>query len=294
MQALRGLALEGGGVLGVAYAGLAKSIQSRGMTHQLTHFAGTSAGAMVAALMACRVPPQDLESFLLSVDFTKLQDGGWCMLSDAYRLWSEYGWYHGDAIRKIYGDFLEKSVGDRHITYRDVHQRFGTTLVTTATELRDGKTIFYSPATTPDVEILDGVHRSSSIPIMYCPIRTGSQCIVDGGVIDNYPIRALYDYLPPDQVFGAKFKGNDAGKSAPVESLSDYVKRLYDLLHEQTLKLHVKDDDWKRTILIAHDGVSPTDFGITAAQRHDLIGFGQKQTDAFLELSRDSTGRPEE
>ena len=50
---LKKLVFEGGGVLGVAYCGALEELSNRGMLCEVDTYAGTSAGSIVAALMAC-------------------------------------------------------------------------------------------------------------------------------------------------------------------------------------------------------------------------------------------------
>lgn len=283
-MAFRGLALEGGGVLGVAYAGVAKTLERHGLYNKLTHISGSSAGAMAAGLIACRVPPEDIETILIDTDFTTLTNDGW-MVTEAYRLWHDFGWYRGDAIEKVYGDILERTIGDRHITYERVRERFGTTLVTATTEVTQGITIFQSPDTTPHLKIAAGIRRSSSIPIVFCPAKDGNRRFVDGGMLDNYPIQELYRWLPKDNVLGVAFRGDQKRVHAlpPCTSITAYARRLVDILQEQALRVHVDEEDWSRTILVPHIGVSPTDFDISEMQKCHLVAAGEKYTNDFLE-----------
>ena len=49
---IRGLVIEGGGAKGVAYGGCLLAMEEFEILKKLTHFAGTSAGAIVSALLA--------------------------------------------------------------------------------------------------------------------------------------------------------------------------------------------------------------------------------------------------
>ena len=64
-----GLILEGGGVKGVAYGGAAAALEAYGLLDRrhVTHFAGTSAGAMMGALLAARTPAEDIARYLLDL-----------------------------------------------------------------------------------------------------------------------------------------------------------------------------------------------------------------------------------
>lgn len=69
------LLLEGGCVKGVAYAGAAHALETAGALGRIRRFAGSSAGAMAAALLAAGISPSDLTTILLELDFQELLDG---------------------------------------------------------------------------------------------------------------------------------------------------------------------------------------------------------------------------
>ena len=63
----RYLALEGGGVKGVAFAGAARALEEAGLLQRFEGFAGTSAGSQAAALLAAGFTASELEEALLRV-----------------------------------------------------------------------------------------------------------------------------------------------------------------------------------------------------------------------------------
>jgi len=284
----QGIALEGGGVAGTSYAGLVEVLDQLGIYSKLTHFAGSSAGAMVAGLMACRVVPAHIREILLKLDYRQLEDNDWFVFRDLFRLYNEFGWNKGQAIKQIYGDILEEYVGNRNITYAEVKEQFNATLITTATDVAAGKTIYYGPDTSPDLSIVDGIRESISIPVFYIPVRKDETIIVDGGMLNNYPIQKLYEYLPKEQVFGAKFvtscdKTKLLGNSPELpKSLLEYVRVLVRILHDQNLKVHVSKEDWERTISIDIGDLSATGFSLTTQQKENLIKTGGIATRKFF------------
>src|SRR3954453_918866 len=75
-QPYTNLVFEGGGVKGVAYAGALEVLDSAGILAQVTAVAGTSAGAITAALVALGQTPDELRETMLALDFGQFEDGG--------------------------------------------------------------------------------------------------------------------------------------------------------------------------------------------------------------------------
>ena len=69
------LVCEGGGIKGIGLAGAYSVLEERGFEAQ--NVAGTSAGAITAALIAARYSAEDLKEIIISLDFRQFQDEGW-------------------------------------------------------------------------------------------------------------------------------------------------------------------------------------------------------------------------
>lgn len=286
----RGLALEGGGVLGTAYSGVVEILDQLKILPALTHFAGSSAGAIVAGLLACRLTSSEIRNIMMTLDYTKFRDGSWAPGVNLYNLINYYGWYRGTILETLFGDMLEKHIGDRNITFKGVKERFGTTLITTTTDIGTHRTVYRSPEITPDMPLVKAIQESASYPLVYPPIKGNNTLYTDGGLLNNYPIRKLYDYLPEDQVFGCKLiTSTDRsrcmnGVPKTPANLVEYVEVLIEILHDQNIKVHVEDEDWARTIKIDVGMISATDFKITPEERDQLIEAGRRAAKKFFKL----------
>ena len=69
------LVFEGGGVKGIALIGALAVLEERGYEPQ--GVAGTSAGALLAALLAAGYTATELREIFLDFDFSSLQDTAW-------------------------------------------------------------------------------------------------------------------------------------------------------------------------------------------------------------------------
>ena len=63
------LAFKGGGVLGIAYAGAIQVLQDQKILQQVQRVAGTSAGAITAALVSLKYTAEEIYSIVQSTDF---------------------------------------------------------------------------------------------------------------------------------------------------------------------------------------------------------------------------------
>src|SRR5688500_16681010 len=67
---------EGGGVKGIALVGALEAAEQAGITRWV-NVAGTSAGAIIASLLAVGHPPSQLRGILEATNYAKFADYGW-------------------------------------------------------------------------------------------------------------------------------------------------------------------------------------------------------------------------
>jgi len=284
----RGIALEGGGVAGIAHAGVCKYLEKINLFDRLTHFAGSSAGSIAAGLLACRLNASQIHEILSNTNFKEFKDDSWFVVRDIYRLINQFGWNRGDAIEKWYSDILEKYIGNRNITFKEIYEKYKSYLIITSTDVGYDQTIYYTPDSVPDMPICKAVRESISIPIFFCPVSKDGNLYVDGGTKDNYPIQKLYEYLPKEQVFGVKLMSSleIARKRRPTKivpnNLLDFTSCLIDMLYDQALRIHIRKDDWSRSIIVDIMEISSRNFNLTDKEKQFLLDQGYNAAEKFF------------
>jgi NTE family protein len=200
--------LEGGGVKGV---GLAGAIARLDRDFRFERAAGTSVGAIVAALVAAGVSGNELRAALLQFPFTKAVDkdlldrvpvvgpvASLLLSRGVYETGFVRDWLAAELERRDVRTFADlRHEDDRSSLPRDRRYR----LVVTATDVTSGE-LLYLPwdyrarfGIDPDEQLVaDAVAASIAIPFFYEPVyltnrRTQeSHVLVDGGVLSNFPI----------------------------------------------------------------------------------------------------------
>lgn len=283
-----GIAFEGGGVLGIAHAGVCSYLGEIGLSKELKYFAGSSAGAFIAGLMACRVTEDQLKEILFGINFKEFEDDSWLIFFDIYRLINKFGWNRGEVIGKWFGDLLDKYIGERDITFQEVLDKYGSYLIITSTDFGYDEVIYYTPDSSPNMSIRDAVSESARYPIEFCPVFKNDNMYIDGGTKDNYPIKKLYDYLPKEEVFGVKLVSTTEAKrqKRPVKvlpkNLKEYLSILLEIIYNQALRVYVSKDDWQRSIPVNVGDLSTLDFNLTEENKNFLFQQGYDAAKKFF------------
>jgi NTE family protein len=307
------LVFEGGGVKGIGLAGAYSVLEERGF--EAKNVAGTSAGAITAALIAARYTADELREIIVSLDYRQFQDKGWedkiPLVKRTVSILRDQGIYEGKRFYEWMKELLEAK-GIR--TFRDLvieefaeDPKYRSRLQVIASDVtgrrllvlpRDAGLLGLDP---DDLEVAQAVRMSMSIPFFFEPVRvknekTGDKhTIVDGGMLSNFPVW-LFDCADdeepewptfgcllvepePQKPVGERLPKDDRG----VIALIDYVKAMAQTMMEAHDRLYVQQAQWARTIPIPTLGVGTTEFGITRERALALYESGRKATEEFLQ-----------
>ncbi|HVG10099.1 MAG TPA: patatin-like phospholipase family protein [Thermoanaerobaculia bacterium] len=287
---LRNLVLEGGGVKGVAYPGALQVLQSQGILPKIEKVAGTSAGSIVAALIALGYSPEQMQSLMLDLDFKQFEDGS--VLGGPERFFRKFGWFKGDYFLEWMQCRVKEQTGDSNATFADLardRSKFKDLFVL-STDLSRRRTQVFSNATSPDLPVAQAVRASMSIPLFFEGYyvdgalfgetgETGQKqdLFVDGGVLDNYPIELFDQNGVNPQTLGLFLynQGAPVNPDYKIDSFPEYARNLFEaLLNVQVNAFNNNPDDQKRTIKINDLGVGTTDFSASNELKCKLIQQG--------------------
>ena len=309
------LVLEGGGVKGIALTGAVWAFDDAQWT--FPRIAGTSAGAMVgavlAALQAAGEPLSQVVELAKTLNYRKFRDrgfhGSWLgplgAVADPFAVVFEQGAFEGDYlhdwIRGVLADLGVHTFGDlkRVDPDGDGHVHHEYSLVVTASDI-SRKRLAYLPwdyaeyGLDPDEQsVADAVRASASIPYFFEPVTlagtSGRSTLVDGGLLSNYPISAFdrRDELPPRwATIGIRLDALGIATEPPPEPVRGVVRMglaLIETAIEANQAEHVLDPcNISRSVYVDTRDVGAVDFSISEAEQRLLIERGHAAAAEFL------------
>lgn len=162
------LALGGGTARAMAHVGFIRALHERGV--EPAGVAGTSFGAIVAALWALDAPPAEMELLLTQPAARQVWAQGLDFGLHAFSI------VHGRKLERWLDELLYKGA-----TFADVRRP----LVIATTSLTDGELHLVSEGS-----LARAVVASCSLPLLFAPVRLGERWFVDGGFVEAVPFRA--------------------------------------------------------------------------------------------------------
>src|SRR6266511_144949 len=308
------LVCEGGGVKGIGLAGAYSVLEAHG--YRPNNVAGTSAGAITAALIAAGYSADELKKIVFEMDFRRFEDKNWEDHIPAagvpLSLLLRTGIYKGEEFY----DWLRGLLAQKNIyTFADLKAdwetpKYDSRLQVIASDIssrrllglpRDAEVIGERWDT---LEVARAVRMSMSIPIFFEPVHAQNpkpnheHVIVDGGMLSNFPVW-LFDCEPGETprwpTFGLLLVEPDPktpitqripkpehaprGARALVQLLSRMVHTMIDA-HD---RMYIEKEQYARTIPIPTLGVHTTEFDITQERKQAIYDSGREAAEKFLE-----------
>jgi len=159
-----GLALGGGAAKGIAHIGVLSALEEAEV--DISYISGTSVGAIVAALYAFNVDTETIGSLARRLTMSKVT---------SFKL-NKTGFFSTNSLRELMLEYLgEVNIEDAKIP-----------LAIVATDINSGEEVVFTRG-----PVADAVCASAAVPGIYIPVVIDGRTLVDGGLVQNVPVRPL-------------------------------------------------------------------------------------------------------
>jgi NTE family protein len=312
------LVLEGGGVKGTGLAGAITALASAAQPYAFHRVAGTSAGAIVASMLAAGYDAAEMKTVMTDLDFAQFEDAGGFLgrpfekVAEILGLLLHEGLFRGEFLHDWIGQVLAKKGVHTWADLKDADpgsslppaQQYK--LVVIVSDVSRGRMLrlpwdYESQlGVNPDTQpVADAVRASAGIPFFFRPFRMranpdvtqghGEILCTDGGMLSNFPV-AIFDRTddkPPRwPTFGVKLSAREAPAQASWDPNADSIqlaKSLLGTMQSAHDRVYVDQDSVaSRTIFVDTTGYNATDFHLTPADKQKLFDNGQTAGQKFL------------
>lgn len=305
---------EGGGVKGTAFLGALRCCHDLGIRWR--KLAGTSAGAITAALLSANLSIDDLENILGELNYMNfltqktsplilngspdddLESPLWMMIS--LTVAGRLGEYSSDPFRNWLRQVLTTG---KLTTFADVEP--GRALKVVVSDITRGEMLVLPDAlenpallqklglTHPnEFSVAEAVRLSMSIPFFFEPGRLGDSLIVDGGILSNFPLW-IYDVNPATRsqnqpprwpTFGFRLVEADNRMPKEIRSPFKIMAAMVRTMMVAKDRFNLREIDQGRVIHIDTTSaqVTATQFNLSNQKKDELYRVGYQKTKQFF------------
>jgi len=284
---------EGGGVRGIAFVGAICCFEEHG--YKWEKLAGTSAGSIVASLLAAGYTGRELKKIIEELDYSKFADKDWIqsipLVGGLLGLLVHKGLNSGDYLEQWIGDLLRAKGKTK---FRDVSVNNRSRLKIIAADITRKELLILPDDLNKyginpmEFEIAKAVRMSCSIPFYFNPVQLsypgGRSYVVDGGILSNFPIW-IFDVkgIPRWPTIGFRLSEcKPQQKEHHTTGLLTYALDIAETIMDRNDEIYLNDKDAVRTISIPTFGIKATRFDLTRKESRRLYESGYNKAKEFI------------
>lgn len=298
-----GLVLSGGGAKGFAHIGVLKIIDS--LNIKVDYIAGTSMGAIIGSLYASGYSGQQLDSIFGSLNFDDVisdnlprsaktfyeQDN-----SERYALtlpFTNFKIKLPSALSRGQNVFNLLSKLTLHVTDITDFDKLPIPFFCVATDVETGNAVILDQG-----NLAQSVTASGAFPSLFQPVIINDQVLIDGGVINNYPIDELkakgMDVIIGVDVQDGLAKREDLNSAPAILLQINNYRTINDMVEKvEKTDVYIKPDITDYTVVSFSEGQKIIESGSDAARQklEALASLPQYKSSRNVELdiaSKDS------
>ena len=249
-----GLALSGGGIRGIAHAGVLKALEDNNI--KVDVIGGTSSGSMIASLYAVGYSPYHIYTLFKKYSKEIAQINTKPIIKN-YMINKKItlkGLKTGNSIEKIFDDVINKQ-GIYNIN--DVKMP----LVIPTVDLMDCQEyVFTNKAPEKekkyitDINIGKAIRASSSFSAVFSPCEFKEHAFIDGGALDNVPVNEVRKQ-GADVVIGVKFNSDEITKDS---NIMDMTMKTIDIMGSKISEENLREANFVLNVYTDKTGLLDT------------------------------------
>ena len=285
------LDFSGGGVKGISYIGVLKclnelQIKRKQLEEQsdfdndscnipkidIKHICCVSAGSIIGLFYILGYTFEEMYYEIMNTNLENLRDFRF------KNFINKYGLDSGKNIVNWMETLIIKKGYSKDITFKELYDKSGIHYQVLASNLNKYKHTAFDYKKTPNVKITRAIRMSISIPFIFTIEKYNGDIHVDGGLINNYPIKLFEENL--ENTLGikliAKGESND-NVYEEIEDINSYIFHIMKCFMIQKTTLVCKYEP--HTICIETETVTHSiNFSLTELEKISLIDIGYNTT----------------
>lgn len=281
----RRIVLSGGGIRAVAHIGALAVLEKKGLLKAVREYIGVSAGAFVGFAIMLGYTLSELRTLCLLFDFSMIRN---LDPEGAFEFPTSFGFDKGDNLVKLLYSLLRVKQQPITLTFGEwasTHPK-SIQLRCFATDLFLTEPREFSASKTPNIQIVDALRASMSIPVYFTPFidPETNHMLIDGGILHNFPLA----FLPHDQredALGISFSYEHT-RVDRIPDLMVFFSQIFACYYiPRTYEIHRNHKE--NCIVIPCGHVPAWNFEATREERDAIMEAGAKATEEFCMSHKD-------
>jgi len=235
---IKHIVISGGGPSALLSYGVIKCLHRNKFINinDIESYYGTSSGGILSAILLLNIDFNILDDYLIKRPWYKVFDENINIASsnssgqfDLIDYITNKGIDGKLILIKLFEPLLSSCNIDINITLNELYKLTNKKLYVYGIDLNKDKylnTIELSYENYPDLKLIDALTITSAVPFLFKPVFYNNMCLIDGGVINNFPLNNCLDKINNEaEILAIKNSSNQPNVQITEQTdMLDYIK----------------------------------------------------------------------
>ena len=261
---IKHIVLAGGGYVGFSYLGILAELHKKKFynINDIKTIYGTSIGSLIGAIMCLKIDWDEILEYVIDRPWEKTIS---FQIENIFSLFSKNGMYDIQPFKECMSKLLLSKDLPLTITLKELFDYsqielhiFVTPIATTGERSISCTNMSYK--THPDAMLIETIYKSCTLPFIFQPITESGTYYIDGGIINNYPVKScIEDGAQEDEILGLHIENIRTDTKDPLNLVNFAYEIFYQLVvftqqkkwplkHE--IKICCPNDDFSECLLM--------------------------------------------
>ena len=269
------LCMSGGGIKGFSFVSALKYLYDNhnlDMT-KIKTFVGTSMGGILCFFLSLNYTLDELYDFIIKFNFKILEPS---INIDNFLL--NYGVEQGKKAEIIFINFLKEKYNKTDITFKELYNLTKNKLILIGTNYTKAKEEAFDYINTPELSVITALRITMSIPLVFTPILYNNCYYVDGGIINNFPIK----YCNKNTTLGLYIKLCSDNNN--LDSVFNIFQKCIVMVGDSINEKDINNNDVNIIVIKnIQETVDVIDFNLDIKKKEELFNLGVQASKEFIE-----------
>jgi predicted acylesterase/phospholipase RssA len=235
---------------------------------------------MLAIMMALQYSWEELDDFIIKRPWKNVWKFNVMNVFDYYK---NKGIYGIELFQDVFGPLLMGKDLELTVTLKEFYEATGKHIYFYSVKLSTFESVEFSHKSHPDMQLLNALHASAALPILFKPAEYAGELYTDGGFLLNYPLAKCP--ADPETILGIRnVYVENATNINEIKSIFEYISYILNMVID---KIQCEADVKPKYEILLNTGFidysSIWSLAQNPAERQALINKGAKDAIACLQ-----------
>ena len=238
MPPIKKLVLSGACTMGIQFIGILKKLEEDNYwsKEDIQKIYATSSGTMIAVLIALKYDWETIYDYIINRPWENVFYTSESVFDIIMNIYTNKGIYDNQLIVQIFKSLLEAKEISINVTLKEFYNLTQIELYFYAFQLNEYKTLEISYHDFPDMTLIDAITCSSSLPFIFKPyFHPTLGCILDGGILCNYPLKQCLNECGKNECGKNECGKNECDGENNVLGIKVNVSKMHEVLNTSSL-----------------------------------------------------------